>query len=225
MTARISARRVGVEQQPIAIVDGFHPDPDALRDVAVTARFEPGRHHYPGLRAPLPADYFARVRPALTLVLREVFGAGGGIALIDASFAIVTTSADALTIPQRIPHVDALDADRIALVHYLSPAGGDGTAFFRHRSTGFETIDASRGPHYSERLAREIAATPPAQAYIAGDTPLFERIDGVSGDYNRAVVYRSAMLHSGAIAPDTLLSADPAHGRLTVTAFLQLGTS
>lgn len=219
MTPAISARRIGGERQPVVVVDGFHPDPDALRAAAVAATFEPGRHHYPGIRAPLPDDYFQRVRPALGVALREVFGAAG-IDLIDASFSIVTTPPDALSVPQRLPHVDAIDADRIALVHYLSPDGGDGTAFYRHRATGFETIDAQRGPGYGAMLQRELAGYAPPPAYIAGDTPLFERTGAVDARYNRAVIYRSAMLHSGAIAPGAPLDADPARGRLTVTAFL-----
>ncbi len=219
----ILARRIGAEAQPIAIVDGFHPDPDALRSHAATASFEPGRNHYPGLRADLPADYFALVRPALAQTIVGVFGHRGKIALIDASYAIVTTPPDQLTLPQRLPHMDAVDLDRIALVHYLSPDSSDGTAFFRHRSTGFETVDATRSPIYLDQLNAELRHTgePPA-AYIDGSTPLFERIHQVEARYNRAVIYRSALLHSGAIAPGAVLDADPATGRLTVTVFLTL---
>lgn len=220
MTPDISARRIGGDRQPVVTIDGFHPDPDGVRRAALAATYDAGRHHYPGVRAPLPEDYFDAVRPALGLVLREVFGAAS-IALIDASFSIVTTQPAALGVAQRIPHVDAVDADRIALVHYLSPEGGDGTAFYRHRATGFETIDAARGPGYGATLQRELAGYTPPPAYIASDTPLFERIGGIEARFNRAVVYRSAMLHSGAIAPDATLSDDPARGRLTVTAFLR----
>lgn len=213
----IVARRIGAEGQPIAIVDGFHPDPDSLRAAALAAAFEPGRHHYPGIRAPLPADYFAKVRPGLLPVLREVLGVAG-VELLDASFSIVTTSPGELAVEQRLPHVDAVQPGRIALVHYLSE--GDGTAFFRHRATGFETIDAARSPGYLETLNAELRAEPPAAVYPFGDTALFERIAHVEARYNRAVIYRSALLHSGAISPGPMLDADPATGRLTVTAFL-----
>jgi len=216
----IVARRIGAEGQPIAIVDGFHPEPDALLGAAMTARFEPGRHHYPGIRAPLPADYFAQVRPALLPVLHEVFGLGAGVELLDASFSIVTLPPAELAVAQRLPHVDAVQPGRIALVHYLSPDGGDGTAFFRHRATGFETIDAARSPAYLARLNTELRDQPPPAAYPFGDTALFERIAEVEARYNRAVIYRSTLLHSGAIAPDAPLDADPGTGRLTVTAFL-----
>jgi hypothetical protein len=211
----IVARRIGNEQQPIAIVDGFHPDPEALRAAALAARYEPGRHHYPGIRAALPDGYFAAVRPALAPVLRAVFGHDGGIELLDASFSIVTTSPADLTPEQRVPHIDAVDPGRIALVHYLSD--GDGTAFYRHRATGHETIDAARASAF---LAARAAEPPPPPAYPYGDDAHFARIAAVEGRRNRAVIYRSILLHSGAIPPGAALPPDPATGRLTITAFL-----
>lgn len=216
----IAARRIGNEQQPIAIVDGFHPDPDALREAARGASFGPARRHYPGLRADLPADYFAQVRPALTAVLREVFGAPQRTDLLDASFSIVTTPPDMLTPAQRLPHIDAVAPGRIALVHYLSCDDGDGTAFFRHRATGCETIDQARSAGYLAHLDAELRDVPPPAGYIAGDTALFAEIARVEARYNRAVIYRSALLHSGAISPGARLDPDPATGRLTATAFL-----
>lgn len=217
----ITARRIGKDGEPVVVVDGFHPDPDALRAHAVGSRFEPALHHYPGVRAVLPNDYFQRVGPALATVLREVFGGPARTDMLDASFSIVTTPPASLTLPQRLPHVDAVDRGRVALVHYLSPDDGDGTAFFRHRATGFEFIDQTRASIYYPQLEAELRhGGEPAPAYMNGSTPLFERIAGVDARYNRAVIYRSVLLHSGAITAHAALSADPAIGRLTVTAFL-----
>lgn len=218
----ILARRIGTERQPVAIVDGFHPDPNALRAFAAAAPFGAARNHYPGIRAELPADYFAQVRPALLRVLAGVFDEAGAPGLIDASFSIVTTPPEALSLAQRLPHVDATEAGRIALVHYLSIGDEGGTAFYRHRATGLEALDPVRAPTYRAVLGAELIGRDPPAGYIAGDTPLFEQTAMVEARFNRAVIYRSAMLHSGAIAPDANLSADPASGRLTVTAFLQL---
>lgn len=217
---QITARRIGNEQQPIAIVDGFHPDPEALREAARAASFGAARRHYPGIRAELPANYFAQVRPALTAVLSEVFGAPRKIDLLDASFSIVTAPPDTLTVEQRLPHIDAVAPGRIALVQYLSRDDGDGTAFFRHRATGYETIDQARAADYLARLDADLRGTLPPAAYVNGDTPLFAEIGRVEARYNRAVLYRSAQLHSGAISPDARLDANPMTGRLTVTAFL-----
>jgi hypothetical protein len=219
----VAIHHVGLERQPLVVIDDFVADPDALRAHAVAQAFAPAAHHYPGVRAPLPAAYLPAQLASLADILRSVFGRGGAAEVIDASFSMVTTPPADLSIRQRLPHCDAFGADRIALVHYLSPQGGDGTAFFRHRSTGFETLDAARAPIFFGQVDAELrhGGVPPA-AYIAGDTPLFERTMAVAARYNRAVVYPSYLLHSGAIAPDAPLSADPARGRLTVTAFLSV---
>lgn len=224
MTApSFSLHRIGREAQPLVVIDDFAPDPEALRAAAIASTFGPALQHYPGIRAPLPESYFPTQREVLAEVLGELLERRGGASLVDASFSIVTTPPEALDIRQRIPHCDAFDADRIALVHYLTPGDGDGTAFFRHRSTGFETIDAERAPIFFGQLDAEFRhGGLPVARYVASDTPLFERTMAVEARYNRAVVYPSFLLHSGAIAPDAVLSPDPAVGRLTVTAFLSV---
>lgn len=216
----IVARRIGLEQQPIVVIDGFHPDPHRLCMAAQSTPFETALSHYPGIRATLPADYFAQVRVPLVSALHKAFGHDGVIDLVDASFSIVTTPPAELTIEQRLPHVDAIQPNRIALVHYLSHDDRDGTAFFRHRATGFETIDEQRSAAYFAMLNGELRRTPPPQAYVDDSNPLFERIAGFEARYNRAIIYRSANLHSGAIRSGAMLDASPATGRLTVTAFL-----
>lgn len=221
---RVAACGIGREGQPLVTIDGFSPDPDALRAAALRTRFETAGQHYPGIRAALPADYLPNQLPVITRMLREVFGRYGPVEVIDASFSIVTTPSDALSVQQRLPHCDAFSPDRIALIHYLSPDNADGTAFFRHRSTGFETISQSRRPVYFGHLNAELGEADLAPSgYIAGDTPLFERIALAEARYNRALLYPSFLLHSGAIAPDAALAPDPAAGRLTVTAFLSVG--
>ena len=216
-------RRIGREEQPLVTIDDFAPDPDSLRAAAITTPFGAAGQHYPGIRAPLPASYWTDQRPVIAAALREAFGGRGEFEVIDASFSIVTRSPGALSLKQRLPHCDAFGRERIALLHYLSPEGGDGPAFFRHRSTGYETIDHTRAPAYFDRLNAELrdGGTPRA-GYIASDTALFERTALAEARYNRALLYRSYVLHSGAIAPGALLSPDPAVGRLTVTAFLTI---
>jgi hypothetical protein len=215
----INARRIGAERRAVAVVDGFHPGPEGLRAFALAQTFAPARNHYPGLRAPLPENYFPQVRPALTTVLRDVFGARTSPKLIDASFSVVTTPSDALSLEQRLPHFDALQPDRVALVHYLSTAPG-GTAFFRHRTTGFEAIDEGRSSAYFDALNADLEREAAPTGYIGDSDALFDRIALVEARLNRAAIYASAMLHSGVIdaAPDP----DPATGRLTVTAFLSI---
>lgn len=217
----IAVRRIGTERRPVAIIDGLARDPDALRQAAMQAHWRPARPGYPGVAAALPGDYLAEIAPLLARLLHDLSGAPV-MRLLDAGFAMVTADVAALSLEQQVPHVDATAAGRFALVHYLVPGGCCGTAFFRHRATGFETISDARAGHYYPQLTREVARQPPA-GYIAGSTPLFERTALFDGVWNRAILYESAALHSGAISDPAALSADPATGRLTITAFLAAG--
>ncbi|WP_242140241.1 DUF6445 family protein [Sphingomonas sp. TREG-RG-20F-R18-01] len=217
---RVVARRVGKEAEPVVIIDNFAPDPQALRDFAAGQPFVPAGRHYPGIKAALPPDYMRSQGPLIGKILREVFGVLGKVSVLEADFSIVTAASDQLSIEQCLPHVDALEPGRLALVQYLVPEGTDGTAFYRHRATGFETVDAGRSTAYFASLQRDLAAAEAApRSYIAGDTALFEQTALVPGVFNRALLYRGRMLHSGAIARDAALPADPARGRLTVTGF------
>jgi hypothetical protein len=221
---KVSIEHVGREREPVVVLDDFAAEPDALRTVATTRDFGPASHHYPGVRAALPDDYLTNQLRDIVTVLTEAFGQAGPVEVIDASYSIVTTRPEDLAIGQRLPHCDAHARNRIALIQYLSLDGGDGTAFFRHRSTGFETVDERRAAVYADQLAAELRHVgPPPAGYIAGDTSLFERTMVAEARYNRALLYRSCLLHSGAIAPDAALSADPATGRLTITGFLSVG--
>jgi hypothetical protein len=49
---------------------------------------------------------------------------------------------------------------------------------------------------------------------------LFEQIAAQPGVFNRLVVYRRQLLHSGMITQHTSLSADPRVGRLTISSFI-----
>lgn len=216
----VSVRAIGRDGEPLVVLDGFAADPDGLRAAAAAAAFRPADNHYPGVRAPLPESYLRDQTPVIRAAL-GAFGHSGGFEVIDASFSMVTTPPSALTVPQRLPHCDAFGADRIALVHHLSDHR-DGTAFFRHRWTGYEQIDEERASGYFRRLNTELGGGGPPPGYIASSTALFEVIALAPARRNRALLYRSRLLHSGAISAEAALSSDPAVGRLTVTAFLSL---
>lgn len=223
--SRIETMRIGDEQQPIVVIDDFAADPDALRATAARQRFDPARHVYPGLRADVPAAYW----PAQVGVIRDAAAAIGldddRIDVIDASFSIVTTPRGDLSLSQRLPHCDSHEPGRVAFVHYLDPTGeSGGTAFFRHRSTRFETVDRHKASIYAAQLDAELRyGRPPAADYIGADDRLFDRIATIPARFNRAVLYRSFALHSGVIPPTASLTADPLTGRLTITGFLAFG--
>lgn len=217
---RVTVRGIGNEGEPVAIIDDFAADPGALRAFAAGQDYGPAGRHYPGIKAALPDGYMRSQGTLIATICREVFGVHEKLSVLEARFSIVTAPPASLSLEQRLPHVDALEPGRLALIHYLVPDETDGTAFYRHRATGFETVDAARSDAYFAALNRDMKDIgQPPMAYIAGDTPLFVQTGYVAGAYNRALLYRGRLLHSGAIAPDAALPADPTTGRLTVTGF------
>lgn len=218
---RIHVETIGAEARPVVVIDDFAPDPQALIDAAATAAFQPLGPFYPGLRAPVGRDYFTGLNRVLADVARQVFGAADRLAVDRALYSISTTPPGELSLPQRIPHIDNTDPNKLAIVHYLSRTDFGGTAFYRHRSTGFEAITPDRHRPYLDALQADIAVKgePPA-AYISGDTDLFEQTAAFEPVFNRALIYRGNLLHCALLPNDTALPADPTRGRLTVAAFL-----
>ncbi len=124
---------------------------------------------------------------------------------------------------QRIPHVDSFDSNGLATIHYLFRENMGGTAFYRHRKTGYEVIDESRKMEYISSLESEMQGPtlPPAE-YINGDTPIFEQIGRQEGLYNRLLIYRRNSLHSGCIDKNFVPDPNPLTGRLSINSFIDL---
>jgi hypothetical protein len=224
--AAIRTVRIGAEQQPVIVVDDALQRPQALADYAAReVAFEPAerwRSGYPGLLGPAPLAYVETLVRALDPLIRETFGLEGAEpGQAQCNFSLVTLPPDALSLEQRLPHVDTVDPLQIAILHFLCPPGFGGTAFFRHRTTGFESLTPERLAPYEAALAGELAAGPPPAGYIAGDTPLFARTGAFEARFDRVLVYRSALLHSGEIIDPATLDANPARGRLTANIFLR----
>lgn len=211
----------GRERQPIIIIDDLLAEPDRWRADAARARYAPIGPYYPGLRAVVPRGAAQGLREALCDLVGQTFAIAPVPPLHQCYYSIVTTPAEQLAPIQRLPHVDGLERERIAILIYLSGAEMGGTAFYRQRKTGFETIDADRFPAYEAQLSGQVAKHGlPAAAYIAGDTPLFEQVAEHQARPNRALIYRSHALHCAAIPPRATLPADPISGRLSINAFL-----
>lgn len=223
---QITTLSIGNEQSPLLIVDNFIAEPEALLADAGQQHFVANSPYYPGVRAPAPLSYQQVLLQSLTPLLREVFALpAGALSFSVCHYSLVTTPPAQLKLLQRIPHFDTTEKHALAAVHYLFHGDQGGTAFYRHRKTGFETIDNSRAPTYFAALEAENDGPniPGRDAgYIAGDTPLFSQIAAAEGIFNRLIIYRRHALHSGIIPPGASLSADPAQGRLTISSFIDL---
>lgn len=219
----VSATRCGVEGAPVIVIDNFARAPESLVDIAETLTFADHGEYYPGPRAHAPKSYFAGVADIVAPIARSAFGGKTSVRLIRALYSIATRPPSALSLAQRVPHIDSIDRNSIAVVHYLCGPNHGGTAFYRHRSTGFEMIDAPRHAQFLGALKADfekLGAPPPS--YIDGDTAIFERIHRVDPKFNRAVIYPGNLLHCAELSNDTPLSASLRSGRLTIAIFLQV---
>ncbi|USU09711.1 DUF6445 family protein [Sphingomonadaceae bacterium OTU29MARTA1] len=215
---------VGEEGEPVVVIDGASGIPDALVDAAANTSFTEAARAgsgYPGLLGPAPVAYIdAMIRFVLPLIAAHFTAVPVVPARARGNFSLVTIPPEALSPDQCVPHVDTVDRLQFATVHFLSPDDADGTGFFRHSATGYETIDADRLPSYRAALDREMIDHPPS-GYRTGSDAQFERIGAVEARYDRLVLYRAALLHSGLVSHLPVTAADPRRGRLTGNLFLQ----
>ncbi|MGL6159933.1 DUF6445 family protein [Microbulbifer sp.] len=222
---QIQVASLGGERRPLLVIDGLAAEPESLVEFAAGAPpFRArGGDYYPGVRKPLPQAYAEKLCEALDQVLREVFELPPGARAqpLLCALSIATTPPQQLRPIQRLPHFDTSDPNQLAVVHYLCPPQFGGTAFYRHRASGFEFIDSERLHGYAAQLKGQVMASPPAPGYLDGDSELFEQIACIDARFNRALIYRGNQLHSGNIDPHCGLSADPRTGRLTATSFIR----
>jgi len=221
----VAVGQVGPEREPVLIVEDVLREPQALVEYAAReVTFAPAwTEHggYPGLRAPAPLNYVQALAQALAPTLMQAYGLRDvTLARADCNLSLVTLPPEQLTPLQRIPHIDTVDPLRFALLHYLCPPGSGGTAFYRHRATGLQTIAAEQEAAYLVTRDRELETVPPAPGYLVGDSPAYERTALVEDRFNRLVVYRSRHMHCAQIPKGFGFSADPRTGRLTANVFI-----
>jgi Family of unknown function (DUF6445) len=213
---------VGSARAAVLVIEDLDSQPQSLVDAAAALpSFDVRAPYYPGIRAPAPRDYLARLVAQLRPLVEQSYG-WRDAEIIEANFSLVTTPPEALVPYQRIPHVDGTDPDELAVLHYLCGPEKGGTSFYRHRSTGLEVLSPENIGDYAQAVNREVRENgiPPAR-YVDGETPLFDCIARYEARFNRALVYRGSSLHSGNIPATFVPDANPRTGRLTVNTFLR----
>lgn len=219
--AKVTVERIGKEGEPLVIIDNFTGQPERLRAMGEAAQYEHAGADYPGLRAPADPSYLDIRRELMMQIVGKVFGIRQGIHCEICAFSVVTLAEADLKPSQCIPHHDHSDAGRIAIMHYLDGPQSGGTAFYRHKRTGFEKITPEREAAYFGALEKDNEEYgPAAAAYPSGDSERFEQIGAVEARVDRLALYRGRQLHSGIIPDPGALTDDPKKGRLTVNMFL-----
>lgn len=220
----VALERIGLEREPVIVVEEAARTPADLVSYAEAevefARADGPQGGYPGVRAAAPLNYVQALVKTVDPLIRRGFGLEQvKLARAECNFSIVTRAPEELAPLQRIPHVDTVDPLQFAILHYLCGPEHGGTAFYRHRQTGFETLTADRGARYEAARAAELVDRQGA-GYIGGDTAHYQQTAAFAAKWNRLLIYRSRTLHSGQIPPGAALSASPRTGRLTANIFL-----
>ena len=217
---------IGAERAPLLVVDNFVADAETLVADACARAFTVRSPYFPGIRAEAPPAYQQLLITRLRSEVLHCLGVPGGtFTLSMCHYSLVTTPAKELVPLQRIPHVDSFAQSGLATIHYLFKANLGGTAFYRHRRTGFESIDETRRAQYSRALDEEHSGpAAPGPGYINGSTDLFEQIAKQDGVFNRMLVYRRNSLHSGCIEA-SVPDPNPSTGRLSINSFIDWAPS
>lgn len=219
---KVLVEQLGNERTKVIHIADFFNDPDEVVRAATRQTLERINPHYPGVRASVESGILECLVSTVSELL-PMLPSGQNTKWIGAAwYSIVTCPPEQLTPIQRLPHFDGFDEKQVAVMIYLNHTEHGGTAFFRHRSTGFERVTEARYPEYKEKLERDVSETglPPAR-YITDGSPHFEKIGESDATYNSLIIYPGTLLHSGVIRNDEPLLSDPANGRLTINGFFR----
>ena len=220
LTGDYTVARFGQEREPIVVIDDFSGQIEALERTGRNASYAPVPG-YPGVRSLLGASYLVPRIPLLRRVFAECFGMANGARTESCAFSLVTIPPADLAQGQRRPHFDSTDAGLLALLHFTGGPETGGTAFYRHRRSGFETITPERAARFAAAVHEDEAEFGPLPPrYFHGSDERYEMIGEIEARPDRVIIYRGRLLHSGHIPtppdPHTALSS----GRLTINVFL-----
>ncbi len=208
--------KIGQEQQPVVMLDNAMTDAGALRDIAANRNFKATAAQQTDLRAPAPIDFAQTVLTNFEDLISQTFDLRPlSLAVTASEFSMVISPPPNSPLAQQFPQHDGADQTLVAVLHFLSGEEQGGTAFYRHRATGFETVNQARLRRYRMVLETEIAEQ------SGGSAPLFDEIACFPAAFNRILIYRSIALHSPHIPENASLPKDPKNGRLTVKTLIK----
>lgn len=225
--AEVELVRVGRTGIEVSSIDNVLRDPEGVATLGLAQPYAEDRGNlYPGVRAAVPEIFSIAFRAWLTPILQRsgMLESHQVISRDMSFFSAVTTASSELLPIQCIPHYDSTDPSLLAAVIYLCDSKFSGTAFYRHRRTGYEEITAATVGNYQLALNTEMRIHGvPQRSYINGDSLLFEQIFATELKFNRAIVYPARILHAAKIDKQFNAPKDRSEWRLTVTALLVAG--
>lgn len=167
--------RLAYSTADVAVIDDFHPNPEALLAMAAEAKWGNYRGH--------DGVEYKRVSVHKDPITQQQLEAYMGRPVDMLGMAFRLNYEDEL--PNHAIHSD-LGWGEWALVHYLSkdPPVGNGTAFWQHRAAGVDRIDIGQ--------VELLKAIEPDWDRLQQ----WRQVGMVHSAFNRAALYRSSLFHS-----------------------------
>jgi hypothetical protein len=223
------AYRIGNEKTPVFIIDDFMLDYFGAINEAINLPYANDKEsvgaYYPGIRASVGSEYGMALLQNTAAIFYKVFGVPKELTLFpkNGSYSLMTKQPEDMDLLQCIPHFDNNDTFSFAMIHYLNEGDFGGTAFYRHKPTGYENITQGRRQEYLTSAQKFIDQNGnPEQRYFTDSTEHFELIHKVDYKPNRLVIYPASILHSAYIDnPSRDVSDDPKTGRLSANFFIE----
>lgn len=206
----------------VYVVDDFLKNPEELVDYAISKAYfgkvGADRTAYPGIRDRLPSTYEHALLQAIEHVLPDC-----SPVISRCMLSLTTLDARQLHAAQKIPHVDTVNDDQYASIHYLCDPPHGGTALYRYLPRNKIRIRNSDRPVIQEMIQAVHDHPEDHQGYLVGDTRFYKQELVVEAKFNRLVIYPGNLLHCALLTSPQSLVPDVSCGRLTVASFFQLG--
>lgn len=174
------------------VLEDFHPYPDNLRTIGLSARYE----DWLGPDGQVYKRIYKGMVPGIAELIEGILGP---VEMLGMGYRLNFNN----EVPNQAIHSD-LGWGTHALVLYLSE-GLSGTAFWRHKETGAVRIDPGDTELF-ETINKDW-----------DDKMSWEMVENVAMKFNRALIYESALFHSR--YPFDAFGDSPEAGRLIVVAF------
>ncbi|WP_175442134.1 DUF6445 family protein [Pseudoalteromonas byunsanensis] len=205
----------------VYIIDDFLLNPELLVNFAKQKAYflPPGKDGtlYPGIRDQLPKPY----ERALAQLINEHLFTNYDIFVHRCLLSLVTLNAEQLSNMQKLPHIDSLDKNEYASVHYLCDEKYGGTSIYQYKPESVIEVTEDNC-HIIHEMINHVQNSEKNSGYLNGKTSIFEPIITIEAKMNRLVLYPSNLLHCANIDPRYSISANPSEGRLTVASFFRL---
>lgn len=216
---------VGNEKTPVIVIDDFANDLTQLLDYArhkVNYEQDDGSY-YPGVRAALPRPYAIEVINHVFQLIYDVYKVPHQLRIKPQmlAFSLISQTPESLMPLQRLPHFDTPDPYHFAILHYLNDGPHGNTAFFRHKTTGFERINEANMNHYFDAAKSFLQEHQQDQPrYFTDSDKHYDIFHQIEYRPNRLVIYPGSLLHSTLVSLENDIDDNPHTGRLTANIFI-----